>query len=166
VAEFSDDIAKILAGRPGQHFPVALGSQPGERQIRIEPRRPLLTSFYNRHALERTGDAPILRNVPVETLDRLVAGASCPRPFGLKIDAEGAELDVIRGASATLRDTEFAIAEVSVLPRFEGSYRFAGLIAELDARGFEVCDILDIGRADSSRVTFFDLVFARKESVA
>ena len=82
----------------------------------------------------------------------------------LKIDAEGSELEVIRGAAETLRHTEFIIAEVSVLPRFQGSYRFAEMIAELDAKGFEVCDILDIGRADSSPVTFLDLVFQQRDA--
>jgi FkbM family methyltransferase len=164
IAEFAADIEGILASRAGVYVPFALGSEPGEREIRIEPRRPLLTSFYIRHELERTGDEAILRRVPVETLDRVVANHPCPRPFGLKIDAEGAELDCVRGAAATLRETEFVIAEVSVLPRFEGSYRLADFIAELSGLGFEVCDILDIGRAHSSRVTFFDLVFQRRQA--
>ncbi|MGA2434717.1 MAG: FkbM family methyltransferase [Bryobacteraceae bacterium] len=162
IAEFFADIAGILASRQGVHVPVALGSEAGEREIRIEPRCLLQTSFYARHRLERTGDDPVLRHISVETLDRVVANHPCPRPFGLKIDAEGAELDIVRGAASTLRDTEFIIAEVSVLERFEGSYRFAGFIAEMDRLGFTVCDILDIGRANSTHVTYFDLVFQRK----
>jgi FkbM family methyltransferase len=164
VAEFSGDIARILSHRRGLHVPVALGREPAEREIRVEPKRPLLTSFYGRHQFERTSDAPIVRRVKVDTLDRVVAHTTCPRPFGLKIDAEGSELDVILGAVETLRHTEFVIAEVNVLPRFEGSYGFAELISALADRGFEVCDILDIGRADSSNVTFFDLVFKRKDA--
>ena len=164
VIEFRDDIEKILAQRPGVYLGVALGSEPGERELYIEPQRPLLTSFYGRHSLERTGDEPILRRVPVDTLDNAVASASCPAPYGLKIDAEGSELEVIRGATETLRQTDFIIAEVSVLPRFQGSYDFAEFIGELDARGFELCDILDIGRADSSHVTFLDLVLQRKKA--
>ena len=164
VAEFRDDIDKVLSQRPGVHLEFALGSEPGERELRIEPERALLTSFYHRHQLEHTGDVPILRSVPVETLDRAVAGTAFSPPFGLKIDAEGSELEVIRGAAETLRHTEFIIAEVSVLPRFQGSYRFAEMIAELDAKGFEVCDILDIGRADSSPVTFLDLVFQQRDA--
>jgi hypothetical protein len=72
-------------------------------------------------------------------------------PFGLKIDAAGARLGIVRGAASTLRETGFAIVAVSVLERFELSYRFAGLVAELDNLGFEVCDILDVVRivADS-----------------
>jgi FkbM family methyltransferase len=164
VEEFFDDISRILSQRPGMHVPVALGSEPCEREIRIETKRPLLTSFYNRHELERTGDAPIIRPVKVDTLDRVVAGTSFPTPFGLKIDAEGSEFDVVLGASETLRHTEFVIAEVSVLPRFEGGYGFSEFISALGARGFEVCDILDIGRADSSHVTFVDLVFKRENA--
>ncbi len=160
--EFSAEIASILSTRRGVHVPVALGREPGEREIRIEPGNHLRSSFYTRHTLEQTGDAPVLRRVRVDTLDHVMASAACPRPFGLKIDAEGAELDILRGAASTLAGTQFIIAEASVLSRFEGSYRFASLIAELDAIGFEVCDILGIGRADTSRVTFFDLVFERK----
>jgi hypothetical protein len=83
----------------------------------------------------------------------------------LKIDAEGSQLEVIRGATETLSQASFIIAEVSVLPRFPGSYRFAEFLAEIDARGFELCDILDIGRADSSHVTFLDLVLQRRDAV-
>jgi len=165
VAEFQGDIDRILLQRPGTHLSVALGSEPGERELRIEPQRPLLTSFYHRHQLEHTGDMPTLRRVPVDTLDHALAGTNGSPPFGLKIDAEGSELEIIRGATETLRYTEFIIAEVNVLARFEGSYRFAEFVAELDARGFEPCDILDIGRANSSRVTFLDMVFQRKEAL-
>ncbi len=164
--EFSAEIASILATRPGAHFPVALGREPGEREIRIEPRDALRSSFYTRHPLEQSGDAAILRRIPVDTLDRVIASAGCPGPFGLKIDAEGAELEILRGASSTLAGTQFIISEVSVLPRFEGSYRFAPFIAEMDSLGFELCDILGIGRARSSHVTFFDLVFERTPSKA
>ena len=164
VAEFRPYIEAILARRPGIYLDVAIGSEPGERILRIEPKRPLLTSFYNRHPLEVTSDDPDLRMVVVDTLDQVIRRAGAKPPFGLKIDVEGSELEVIRGATKTLNQTEFIIAEVSVLPRFKGSYNFAQFTAELDSRGFEVCDILDIGRADSSHVTFLDLVFRRKDS--
>src|SRR6185437_10394420 len=37
VAEFFGDITQILAARPGVHVPAALGNEPGERTIRLEP---------------------------------------------------------------------------------------------------------------------------------
>lgn len=162
VEEFQPDIRRILAARHGWHEAVALGARPGVHELHVEPRLPQLTSFFERASLERTGDAAELRQVTVETLDRVMAARAYPKPYGLKIDAEGAELDILLGATATLRDTEFVIAEVSVPRRFEGGYQFADLIGELDRQGFAMVDILDIGRADTSQVTFLDLVFHRR----
>jgi hypothetical protein len=54
---------------------------------------------------------------------------------------------VIRGASAFLQLTQFVIAEVSILKRFEGSYSFAEFIAEMSRHGFEAYDILHVGQA-------------------
>jgi FkbM family methyltransferase len=162
VAEFSAAISAILSARKGVHVPVALGAETGERELLVQRRQPLLASFFVRSELERTDDEAVPRRVAVETLDRVLAAHPCSRPYGLKIDAEGAELEVIRGARETLRDTEFVIAEVGVPPRFQDGYRFAEFIAELDRHGFEVCDILDIGRAPSSCVIFLDLVFRRR----
>ncbi|MGJ5817242.1 FkbM family methyltransferase [Paludibaculum fermentans] len=163
VAEFKPDIDSILAARRGALVEVALGDSPGETELYVEPRLPQLTSFYKRDRLEQTGDTPDIRRVQVETLDRVMAAQPCPRPFGLKIDAEGAELGIIHGATATLRETEFLIVEVSVSQRFEGGYQFAEMIAELDRLGFSAVDILDIGRADTAQVTFLDLVFQRRK---
>ena len=161
--DFSRAIESILAKRPGRWFQAAAGSAEGELGIRVEPLWKERSSFFTRHEREHTGDEAMLRRVRVATLDQIVEEGALKPPFGLKIDAEGAELDVIRGASATLRDTQFVIAEVSVAPRFEGGYRFAEFIAAMDEAGFSVCDILDLGRAGPV-VTFFDLVFRRKDS--
>jgi len=46
--------------------------------------------------------------------------------------------------------------------RFEGSYSFAQFIAAMDQAGFEVCDLLGIARANSSRIIYVDLVFQRR----
>ena len=79
----------------------------------------------------------------------------------MKIDVEGWEDRVIKGAGEVLRDTEFVIAEVSVANRFFDGYTFAEFIALMDDRGFSACDFLDIGRADDSTVTFVDVLFKR-----
>jgi FkbM family methyltransferase len=161
VAEFAPEIAAILERRKGVHVPVALGAESGERELNVEPRRRILTSLYKRNPHDSSGDVPEVRRVPVRTLDSVVAELRPASPYGLKIDAEGAEVEILRGAEATLRETLFVIAEVGVSQRFAGGFRFIDCIAELDAQGFAVCDILDIGRANSSAVIFFDLVFAR-----
>jgi FkbM family methyltransferase len=160
--EYFEEIGQLLARRHGVHIPAAAGSSEGELELRVEPRCTVRSSHYSGHPLERTGDTLTPRRVQVTTLDRIIANHAFPEPFGLKIDTEGAELEVIRGAAATLERTLFVIAEVSVLhDRFEGSYSFAQFIAAMDQAGFEVCDLLGIARAASSHVVDVDLVFQR-----
>jgi FkbM family methyltransferase len=161
--EFFEEIGQILARRRGMHIPAAAWSSEGELELRVEPRRTERSSHYLGHPLEMTGDTLTPRRVPTTTIDSIIADHPFPGPFGLKIDTEGAELEVIRGAAATLRRTLFVIAEVGVLHnRFEGSYSFAQFIAAMDQAGFEACDLLGIGRAPSSHVVDVDLVFQRR----
>jgi FkbM family methyltransferase len=163
VAEFFAEIRQILARRHGVHVPAAAWSSEGELELRVELDGSEGSSCYSRHPLDNTGHTPTPRRVPVTTPDRIIADHTFPEPFGLKIDTEGAELEVIRGATATLARTLFVIAEVSVLHnRFEGSYSFAQFIAAMDQAGFEVCDLLGIDRATSSQVVDVDLVFQRR----
>jgi FkbM family methyltransferase len=164
LAEFFGEIGQLLARRCGVHIRAAAGSSEGELELRVEPRLTGRTSHYSGHPLERTGDTLTPRRVQVTTIDRIIADHTFPEPFGLKIDTEGAELEVIRGAAATLERTLFVIAEVGVLhQRFKGSYSFAQFIAAMDQAGFEVCDLLAIGRClSSSRVNYVDLVFQRR----
>ena len=80
------------------------------------------------------------RSVSKRRLDSYTA--DLPGKFGLKIDTEGNELAVIRGAEETLKRTEFVIAEVSVKRRFKDGYRFSEFVAEMGKHGFELIEAL------------------------
>jgi FkbM family methyltransferase len=162
LAEFFEAISQILARRRGLHVPAAAWSSEGEFEMRVKPHFIEGSTHYSQPESEYGSESVTRRRVRVTTIDRILADHAFPAPFGLKIDTEGAELEVIRGASATLERTVFVIAEVSVLhDRFDGSYSFAQFIAAMDEAGFEVCDLLGIGRKKSSKVEFIDLVFQR-----
>ena len=94
--------------------------------------------------LERIGSVPDREKVAVKVhpLDSLVAKHGLKGPFGIKIDTEGFELGVIRGALNTLKNAEFVIAEVSVKERFVGGYTFSEFIGEMAQTGFEVTDVI------------------------
>ena len=96
------------------------------------------------------------------TLDAVVEKHQFEPPFGLKIDTEGSDLQVIEGATRTLRDTQFVIAEVSVAQRFEGGYSFIEFIEAMDRRDFVLCDILEIARSARSEILFMDALFRKK----
>lgn len=92
--------------------------------------------------------------VPVSPLDDILKGLD--GPFGIKIDTEGADLDVLRGATETLRKTTFVFTEVSIADRYEGSYSFAELIGFMSDRGFRVADFIRV-----KRNVFADVLFVR-----
>ena len=80
------------------------------------------------------------RRIPVVPLDRVMA--SYEGPFGLKVDTEGHELEVLKGAVQTLKRCEFVITETSIKKRFENGYRFSDVVAFMSSQGFEVYSFL------------------------
>ena len=164
LSEFFEEIRQLVARRRGVHIRAAAWSSEGELELRVEPHVIEGSSLYSRHPFAKISDAVTPRQVPATTIDSIIARHAFPAPFGLKIDTEGAELEVIRGAARTLERTVFVIAEVNVLHgRFPGSYSFAQFIAAMDQAGFEVCDLLGVGRrGSSSHVNYVDLVFQRR----
>jgi hypothetical protein len=94
-------------------------------------------------------------------VDEIVRTTNEPGPYVLKIDTEGNELNVLRGACDTLEDTWLVIAEVSVHERFHGSYRFFDLLSFMDRAGFEVGNVLTDPKP-GSMVKFLDIAFVRK----
>ncbi len=95
-----------------------------------------------------------------ETLDRLAE----PRDdVFLKIDAQGAELDVLRGGEATLARCALVQLEVSVMRYNEGAPTMLEVLAFMDARGFSPIEISGRTRIQGHLVQL-DLIFAPADS--
>lgn len=95
--------------------------------------------------------------VTVDTLDRLNTYAP---PYVIKLDVEGSEIDVLRGAQATLARTELLVTEMSVMRRLRSEPTFAEMIAHLDAWGFELFDIPNLAQArENGPLLYLDAVF-------
>ena len=161
LAERAAGLRTLAAGLPhGEVHVVAAGARREQRALRVEPRRHWRSSFLPRTPLTATGDALETRTVEVTTLDHLREERGLRPPFVVKIDTEGYELEVLEGARSVLAETELVVAEVSVAPRFVGGYRFAELIARLDALGFALVDLLDVVRDETTdRLKLVDAAF-------
>jgi FkbM family methyltransferase len=146
----------ILRGVTGTYVLAAAGSRHGTASINIEPERRGMTSLLERTDMTASGSQLEPRDVPVVTLDSIARGQGVRPPFGLKIDTEGFELEVIRGAREVLMKTDFVIAETSTTgERFVSGYAADDLINELRMNGFVVADVLRTTRR------FADLLFLR-----
>lgn len=83
-------------------------------------------------------------------------------PFAIKIDTQGFELEVVKGAAETLGRTMVIMAEMSLAPLYDGGVRFDELSSHILAAGFR-CIALTEGFADYDRneVLQVDGVFVR-----
>lgn len=159
--EFEPDLEGIVSRYRGAYFLTAVGAREGTRTLSVDRDVLLKSTFLNRTALTRSSGRTEPREVPVTTLDRIVASRSFEAPFGLKIDTEGFELDVLRGAEEFLERTAFVIAEVSYARRFEGGYSFSELADHMGRRGFYIHEILE---AAGTPVLYFDALFLKTAS--
>ena len=82
------------------------------------------------------------RRVAVMPLDQIMV--DYPGRIGLKIDTEGYELEVLQGATETLRRADFVILELSMTPRFEGLAPPSHMIRALADAGLELRDMLRV----------------------
>jgi len=103
-------------------------------------------------------------DLPMSTLDDEFATLGLDGPSLLKIDVQGAEIDVLSGGLKTLESVEFVFSECSVLEYNEGGAQLAQMIAWMDAHGFVVYDLCQIMRLPDRSLVQLDAIFVRKDS--
>lgn len=163
VDEFEPIIRSTLEKYEGEYLKLALGEFSGKGVIHIDTSHLERSSFFKRRPPEISEHPVHPRPVEISTLDTLFKKHQWAAPYGLKIDAEGGELAIVRGAQEFLRQTQFVIAEVSVADRFSGGYSFKDFIELMDGYNFVLREILSDGRAGDNILTFLDCLFIKKE---
>jgi FkbM family methyltransferase len=104
-------------------------------------------------------------SVPVRTLDDIAV--AYPGPCGLKLEAEGAELEALQGARETLQRCEFVIVEMSVKPRFENLGLPSSIVACLAEAGLQLRDVIHFGTGPGfgpgkkAQPKYLDVLFTR-----
>jgi FkbM family methyltransferase len=83
------------------------------------------------------------RVVKAVTLDRLCGQHSLEGPYLIKLDVQGAELDVLKGSERVLENTEYVVVESSLFRFFKNGPQWVDLILFMKDRGFVVYDLLD-----------------------
>lgn len=81
------------------------------------------------------------REVPVVTLDGICRERSLKGPYVVKADVQGAELQVLDGASSTLKDAELVILEVSFFRFQDGFPAFYDVIYYMKKCGFVAYEV-------------------------
>ena len=102
--------------------------------------------------------------LPMRTLDDVIAEIP-GRSFDLlKIDVQGAEIDVLRGAKRTLPGIEVLIIELSLLEYNKGAPLIGEVMAWLDEHGFALFDMFPVSRTQAGALLQIDGIFLRRDS--
>jgi len=103
-------------------------------------------------------------DLPMSTLDQEMEALELEGPCLLKIDVQGAEINVLSGGLKTLESVEFVFSECSVLEYNKGGAQLAQMIAWMDEHDFVLYDISQIMRLPDLSLNQMDVVFVRKDS--
>jgi FkbM family methyltransferase len=103
--------------------------------------------------------------VRTRTLDALLADLHVERPTLLKIDVQGTELSVLRGAARTLESVDSIFVECSFVELYRGQALAGDVVAHLHGR-FLLSGVFGVVRDRRGEVLQADLLFRRREGAA
>ncbi len=101
--------------------------------------------------------------LPVVTLNNFLPTTNLPAPDLIKIDAEGLDIEVLKGAGNYFGKTEVFMVEVGIANKiFDNS--FLTMINYMDSNGYTLFDITDLNRPFTPAVLWLaELVFIKKD---
>ena len=101
------------------------------------------------------------RPVEVTTLDRWVATSGMARPDIIKLDVQGAEADVLEGATETLATCRWLVTELSTVPLYAGQQLGGATLDWLEKRGWRLADIGYRWLSPNGHLLQFDAILTR-----
>jgi FkbM family methyltransferase len=168
----AENFRTISANRRGDKywkgFNMALGSEPATLKINVTAGS-AMSSFREPNEYARsefTEDAVITGTEAVDVrtvaamLPELKELVPDPRIF-LKLDTQGFDLEVLKGAEPVLKHVRALQSEVSVKPIYENMPPYAEAIAAYQSHGFELAGLYPVHVDKCGAVIEFDCVMIR-----
>jgi FkbM family methyltransferase len=140
-----DEFAPFLSARADElgdarFLQLAAAGHDGEATLHVHPDL-VGSSLLDEHddSIEELDQ----RVVRAATLDSVVRETSCAGPFLVKLDTQGAELEVLAGAGGVLDDAVAVVSEVSFMPFFVGGHEVGDVVGAMQERGFVLYDVVE-----------------------
>jgi FkbM family methyltransferase len=150
-------LEKVRSQYHGVRIESAVLAEQAGRQIRFFEMETGSSYYPERSDAPRTETMMISR-----TLDQLTE--CLPEPLFLKIDVQGAELDVLRGGRQTLARCEVVQLETALLPYNEGAPDLQEVLSFMADSGFYPIDISGFSRPNGEDLAQIDVLFASSGS--
>lgn len=141
----------------------AIGAVAGRRTLHVANREDSSSLLKIGEGQRRAYGIAASQEIEVEVkpLGLVVEASALPAPALLKIDVQGAEMDVLRGIT-DLDRFDFIYAELSFVELYERQSLFEDVVAYLDQRGFAVRGIFNQSVTRAYGPTQVDCLFAKR----
>lgn len=146
-----------------QYILAAAGERSGTALIHVHPDLYGSSIYLEQEADEVNG---LERQVPMVTLDELWIQNHFDGTCLLKLDVQGAELDVLSGAASVLEHTEYIIIEATLFQIYDNQITFFDLIQSMNKYGFVPYEFIEPKyRLLDNAMHQIDVVFVRNNSL-
>ena len=160
--EANADNAAYLQAAGRRQFAVALAAEDGEKALFL-PRQgdATGTSLYRENSAHYDAGNLVVRKVATARLDTLAAAQGLAPAELIKIDVQGAELDVIAGAKAALAHCQALVVELSLASYNKDAPLIAETLPAIARHGFRCVDICELHRSPAGGVLQADFLFVK-----
>jgi FkbM family methyltransferase len=157
--ENSGSLQKVCSEFPNCAYCIALLGAESRQDVRFYQMGTGSSVLPERTAMDRN-----VLKLPMTTLDDLVAEKANETVL-LKLDVQGYELEVLRGATQVLSKAEVVILECSLIQYNDDAPLFAEVVAFMNDRGFVTYDFCgQAWRSPDGALFQVDLVFVKESS--
>lgn len=162
LAEYASALRKLTAELPqAHHVPAAAAACTGRTHINVHADL-FGSSLYVEG--EESGVNGVPREIDCITLETLLPALNAPGPYLVKIDVQGAELDVLAGAEAVLEQAGYLLLEISCFRFFRDGPDFPEVVRHLRERGFVPYDVCGLAyRPLDNALAQLDIAFVRED---
>ena len=149
--------------QPWKAIQLGLGAAESERTINIRGNDGLSSSLLEMGSLhlENFPDSATVsrQNISISTIDnQLVVLGLRPQEIMLKLDVQGFEAEVLKGASQSISKIPLCYLEVSITPLYEGEVLLLPILIELSKYGHEVIDVFRGIKASNGQLLQLDIL--------
>ena len=161
-------VEELYGGDPRVHlFQLGLGAKSEALSLNILSESQVSNSFLRPkedawESIEYVAGDISKETVEVTTLDQFFMEKDIRGAYLLKIDVQGFELDVLRGATKVLPGIDYVFVEAGIQRLYEGAPSFADVHAELEKRDFHLMTMRAWHRGNH-RLVETDMLFRRND---
>jgi len=160
LVEYEGNLKEICKRYEAQYVMAGAGPRPGNTTINVHPQ------LYGSSTLKESEGSiadGVPREIPVVAIDDLCRERNLTGPYLLKVDVQGAELNVLDGSQKVLETTEMVILEVSLFQFFIGGPQLYEVVSYMKERGFVTYDIFGgYARPLDGALAQIDMVFVKE----